>query len=93
VAAIAPPRRRRWVLAAAVAAPVLVLAALAATWWMLRPVPQAPALEAERVTFEGSAVIPRAISSDGKLIVYAALRDGWYNLFVQRLGGGGRPRG
>jgi len=85
------PRRHRWrLLAGAAAALVLVSAGLGGAWWYLRPATPPATLEAERVTFEGSAVAPPAISADGKLIAYSALRDGWHNLFVQQLGGGVR---
>jgi Tol biopolymer transport system component/tRNA A-37 threonylcarbamoyl transferase component Bud32 len=76
--------RRRLVAGAAALA---ILAASAVVLWYVRPESTPVASELERLTFEAGATLSPAISTDGKLLAYAADRDGRFSLYVRQLGG------
>ena len=88
-----PHRRRRWWPVAALAAAATALIA-ALLLWKQAPANPAEAAERTRVTFDSGYTTDPALSSDGKLIVYASDRAGQGNLdiWIQNLASGETTR-
>jgi len=66
---------------------VILIAGGAAAWWFLGRGPGPVATEPERITFEPRVLFWPAISPDGKLIAYAADRNGDVDVYVRQLAG------